>query len=1045
MTLKTVRMAVYLALAAALLLVPMACSDDDDFDGGVTDARADGVSKTDAKKTGLPKDYKPYACTKPGKSCNAHDACAVHPVCGTDKKCWPQFLMDCDDGLSCTLDSCAGLGLCNNAPTKGYCVVGVSTTDDAGTPSTTFKCVTKGTKKPGDPCLACAPTESDGGISDNKKWMPITGGACDDKSACTKNDACVNGNCKGTYYGNLCSDGIGCTIDKCDGTGGCLGNTLKTDYCLISGTCYKDNAKHPSGSCYECDVTKSQSAWTPITNTCLIGGKCYNQADYNTGKCAQCITATSTTSWTVTTTNCLINNICKKPNDLDDIKCAKCDPAKNKYGWTPLAGVCKIGGKCYNKGDKHPGSCAECDPAVSSTAWTVKGSYCLINNVCKNPKDKDAIKCGTCDPTKDKYTWTPIAGLCKISGACYNKNDKHLGGCAICDPAKSSTTWTVNTNNCLIYNVCKKPNDKDLSGCASCVPTKSKYAWSALPGLCKIDGKCYSKGAKHPQGCASCDPTKSTTAWTASTGCVIEGKCYAKGAKDPTGCGACDPNKNKNNWSVAGNSCLVGGQCFSNGTMEPGGCGVCKPLTSKTSWTKPKGCDGAYLWSKSFGDKSSDYGYGIGADANGNVYVAGYFYGSSSSSYPGVNFGGATHKSNGSYDMYIASFSPSGQYRWSKSFGSTSSDYVYDLAVDNAGNVYITGYFYNSVNFGGTTIYSKGSGDVFLASFTSDGKHRWSKGFGDKSSDYGYAVTTDSAGNVYLSGHYYGSSSSSYPGINFGGGTLKSKGGNDVFIASFTSAGKHRWSKSFGNTSYDYGYGVAADAAGNVYITGYFYSSVNFGGGTIYSKGSGDIFLASFNSAGTHRWSKGFGDASSDYGYGVAVDASGNVYITGYFYGYTSSSYKGVNFGGSTLKSKGYGDVYVASFTSGGAHRWSKNWGSTQYDYGYAITTDKSSNVYVAGAAYSGINFGGGTLANKGGYDVFVASFTSGGQYRWARSHGDVSSDYGRKIACDAQGNVLTTGYYYSSTSTSYKGISFGGKIHKGKGSSEGFVFKVKQ
>ena len=333
---------------------------------------------------------------------------------------------------------------------------------------------------------------------------------------------------------------------------------------------------------------------------------------------------------------------------------------------------------------------------------------------------------------------------------------------------------------------------------------------------------------------------------------------------------------------------------------------------------------------------------------------------------------------------------------------------------------------------------------MFIASFTSVGKHRWSKGFGDISSDYGYAVDVDSAGNVYVTGYYYGSSSSSYPGVNFGGGTIKSKGSYDIFLASFTSTGKHRWSKGFGNTSSDYGYGVAVDAAGNSYITGYFYNSVNFGGSAVYSKGSGDIFLASFNTSGTHRWSKGFGDYSSDYGYGIAVDSSANVYITGYFYGYSSSSYKGINFGGSTLKSKGYGDVYLASFTTGGSHRWSKNWGSTSYDYGYDVATDKSGNVYLTGAGYSGLNFGGGTLKNNGSYDLYVASFTSGGVHRWSRSHGDASSDYGRKITTDAMGNALVTGYYYSSTSSSYKGVSFGGPVHKSKGSYDGFLLKLK-
>ena len=1019
-----IRMILLAQLAAAAALVVVGCSDDGDPDGGVSvDASSDGKPATDFKGTGLPPNYKPYPCPTPGKACNAHDACAVHPICGPDKLCWPQFLMDCDDSLSCTTDTCAGLGLCNNAPKAGFCVVGYKQTVDGGGGSTQFKCVTKGTINPADPCLACNPTETDGGISDNKKWMPISGGKCDDQTACTRDDTCVNGACKGTYYGNLCADSFGCTEDKCDGVGGCSGNFLKSNYCLISGTCYKDSGKHPSGSCYECDVKKSQSAWTAINNTCLINGKCYNHGDKHPLKCAECDTAVSTTSWTVPGSACLINNVCKKPGDKDTIGCSECAPSKTKYAWSSIANLCKIFGKCYKKGDKHAGGCAECDAAVSATAWTVKGSACLINNVCKKPGDKDSIACTQCAPTKNKYDWTPISGLCKISGKCHKTNDPHPEKCATCQPAVSPTAWTVSGNSCLIYNKCKKPGDKDLSGCGACAPSKAKYAWSALPGLCKIDGKCYTKGQKHPQACAACDPSNSSTSWTPSgNGCLIGLACFAAGAKHSSGCGSCDPTKNKTGWTVTGNSCLIGNTCYSNGTKEPGGCATCDAAKNKNDWTRAATCKVVHDWSRGFGGSSSDYGYALATDANGNVYITGYFYNS-------ISFGGSTLYSKGSYDIFVASFTPAGTHRWSKSFGSSSSDYGYGVAVDGNGNVYLTGSFYYSVNFGGSTLTSQGGRDIFVASFTSDGKHRWSKSFGDKSSDYGYAVATDNGGNVYITGYYYGSTSSSYPGVNFGGGTLKSKGSNDIFLASFTSAGKHRWSKNFGYTSGDYGYGLATDASGNVYVSGYFYYNVNFGGGTITSKGSGDAFLASFSSTGTHRWSKGFGGTSSDYGYDVATDGSGNVYLTGYFY-------NSANFGGGTLTSKGSGDVYLASYTAGGTHRWSKNFGSTSYDYGYGVTADSKGNVTITGQFYSSANFGGGTLKSNGSTDIFIASYTTSGAHRWSRNHGGTSSDYGRGLAADGAGNVYVTGYFYGTA-------DFGGGKIKSK-SSDMFLVKLK-
>ena len=967
-------------------------------------------------------------CSKPGQSCKAKDPCAVVAVCGADKLCRPTLMQNCDDKLSCTTDSCKGAGLCANIPLAGSCALPVLSGG-----KTQITCFKVGAKKAGDPCMACNPTTHDGGVTNATSWSPITGGVCNDNNSCTKNDTCINGSCKGTYYGNLCADGFGCTTDLCDGKGGCLGNKLMSGWCMINGVCYKDGSKHPSGSCHACKSSTSSSSWTLLTNTCQIGGKCHAKGDKHSGGCAQCDPATSASKWTVSGSACLISDVCKKSGDKDTTGCQSCDPTKNKYGWTALSGLCLIGGKCYTKGTKHPGLCAECDATVNATGWTVKGNACLIGNVCKKAGDKDALSCAVCDPQKSKYSWTAPVGKCKINGACYSSGALHPGKCAVCLPGTNPNSWTVQSNAyCLIGNVCYKSGDKAPGGCSGCIPTKTRYAWSALSGLCQIDGACYSSGDKHPGGCGVCAPAKSSSSWTpAGSGCVINSSCHASGAKHPAGCGSCVPSKSKTAWTVSGSSCLIGAKCHASGAAEPGGCGVCKPASSQVAWTRAAGCLATHQWSRGFGGTSSDYGYAVGTDGSGNVYVAGYFYYS-------INLGGSTLTSKGSYDVFVASFTPGGNHRWSKSFGGSSSDYLYDLAVDGAGNVTITGGFYNSINFGGSTIYSKGSQDIFVASFTSGGKHRWSRGFGDISSDYGYGVDTDAAGNVAVTGYFYGSSSSSYPGVNFGGGTLKSNGSYDIFVASFTPAGLHRWSKNFGGSSSDYGYDVAADSAGNVHVTGYFYNSVNFGGGAITSKGGGDIFLASFSSAGLHRWSKGFGDLSSDYGYGVAVDLSGNVYITGYFYGSSSSSYQGINFGGGLLKSTSYGDVFLASFTSAGLHRWSKAWGGSSYDYSYGIAAGPKGNVYITGAAYSGIDFGGGTLNNNGSYDIYVASFSSAGVYRWSRSHGGTSSDYGRKIATDSQGNVLVTGYLYGS-------VDFGGGALTSKGSYDIFLLKLVQ
>jgi hypothetical protein len=224
-----------------------------------------------------------------------------------------------------------------------------------------------------------------------------------------------------------------------------------------------------------------------------------------------------------------------------------------------------------------------------------------------------------------------------------------------------------------------------------------------------------------------------------------------------------------------------------------------------------------------------DDGHGVAVDGSGNVYLTGYFQNT-------VSFGGSTLSSQSDRDIYLASFDSSGKHRWSKGFGGTSFDYGYGVAADGSGNVYLTGSFGRLVNFGGSTLSSQSSDDIYLASFDSSGKHRWSKRFGGSGTDIGYALAADSSGNIYITGSFTTS-------VDLGGSTFTSQGSYDVFLASFDAQGKHRWSRSHGASNYDYGYAIAADSKGGACSTGHFYYSVDFGGGPLKSKGVEDIYL----------------------------------------------------------------------------------------------------------------------------------------------------------------------------------------------------------
>ena len=397
-----------------------------------------------------------------------------------------------------------------------------------------------------------------------------------------------------------------------------------------------------------------------------------------------------------------------------------------------------------------------------------------------------------------------------------------------------------------------------------------------------------------------------------------------------------------------------------------------------------------FMWTYGFGDLEHDWGEHLAVDESGNVFVTGIFSGSEK--FGGdepVNFGGGT-------DIFLASFTPEGDHRWAEGFGGRHGDYSGDVAVDSSGNVYLTGCFQDPVTFGGDDLSYVGSRDIVLASFTSDGVHRWSRSFGSEGDDRGLGVAVDGSGNVYFTGFFEYS-------VNLGGDDLEALRGYDIFLASFTSGGVHRWSRNFGTGS---AYGVAVDGSGNVYFTGTCGNTVNFGGDDLGSPGEGHIFLASFTSEGTHRWSQSFGAEGSNQGMSIAVDGSGNIHLTGSFQ-------NAVNFGGVDLRNMGNMDVFLASFTTDGVHRWSRGFGAVNGDYGQDIAVDGTGNVFLTGFFHGTLNFGGDDLtSSEGSEDILLASFTSDGEHRWSHRFGDFSSDRGMGVAVDRSGNVFCTGSF---------------------------------
>jgi hypothetical protein len=376
---------------------------------------------------------------------------------------------------------------------------------------------------------------------------------------------------------------------------------------------------------------------------------------------------------------------------------------------------------------------------------------------------------------------------------------------------------------------------------------------------------------------------------------------------------------------------------------------------------------GNHLWSKGFQCAESVSGNGtvfsstaVAFDGSGNVIIAGNFSGV-------VDFGGGELIAVGLEDFFAAKFDPAGNPLWSKKFGAESAiERHARIAVDGAGDLIFSGIssWGGDVDFGGGPLSPIGGHDIVLAKLDSAGNHLWSKRFGQNDDQIQQSVAVDGSGDVILAGLLGGTA-------YFGGGPLTSAGKHDVFVVKLDPAGNHLFSRRFGDGEEQRVMDVAADGSGHIVISGRFTGTLDFGNNSLGNDGVDDGFVAMLDSSGTHLWSRRFGGNGSDavFSVEVALDASGNTAIEGYFHGTA-------DFGAGPLSSAGINDIFLAKYDSEGAHLWSKHFGdASPYPQLGGVGFDGAGHVYVAGQVIGSVDFGAGTQQSAGGADIFIAKF----------------------------------------------------------------------
>ncbi len=374
---------------------------------------------------------------------------------------------------------------------------------------------------------------------------------------------------------------------------------------------------------------------------------------------------------------------------------------------------------------------------------------------------------------------------------------------------------------------------------------------------------------------------------------------------------------------------------------------------------------GHLLWATFLGGSFYDVGFAVATDESGNCFVTGQTYS------PGWVRGECDSSYNGGGDAFVAKLNRSGHVLWSSYLGGRGFEWGRGVATDASGNCYVSGTTCSRgwVRRGFDTTFNGGYDDAFVAKLSSRGRLMWSTYLGGDSYDAGRGVATDASGNCYVSG-----TTCSRGWVRRGFDTTFNGGDDDAFVAKLSSTGRLMWSTYLGGSSVDWGAGVATDGSGNCYVTGGTWSSGWVSGGFDTSiNGEGDAFVAKVASDGAHLWSTYLGGTEDDGGYGVATDAAGDCYVTGYTHsdGWVS--------GGFDTSINGESDAYVVKLAGDGAHLWSTYLGGRYYDDGRSVASDRFGNCYVTGDTTSPRwVWGGYDTSFNGHWHAFISRIGTG-------------------------------------------------------------------
>jgi hypothetical protein len=464
---------------------------------------------------------------------------------------------------------------------------------------------------------------------------------------------------------------------------------------------------------------------------------------------------------------------------------------------------------------------------------------------------------------------------------------------------------------------------------------------------------------------------------------------------------------------------------------------------SKSITIDPTMLVGSLPYSTFLGDSNIDQSNAIAVDTAGNAYITGFTQSINFPTTPGT----FDTTFNTTFDTFVTKFNPTGtSLLYSTFLGGDASEGT-GIAVDASGNAFVTGRALDnfSTTVGAFDTTQNGNFDVFVTKLNSGGSALlYSTYLGGSSIDNGFGIAIDSSGNAYMTGIAV---SGNYP-TTPGAFDTTFNTNNDVVVSKLNAAGSALvYSTYIGGINVDQAQGIAVDSAGNAFITGFTqsnnYPTTAGAFDTTYNAGNGDVFATKLNATGTAlTYSTFIGADGLDRGRGIAIDAAGNAYLTGF----TDSATFPTTTGAFDETFNGSNDVFVTKMNATGTGLiYSTFIGGSSEDNGFAIAVDGLENAYFTGRTFGGTpafptTAGAFDETHNGNDDAFLSKLNATGTALLNSTFlGGGSGEEGYGISIDSSGNAFVTGIV---TSSDYP-TTAGAFDETQNGSFDAFVTKV--